>query len=178
MDAGTATPKGETAFQIGDVGNGLVLWDRSPSNRCPLYPQKQTSELSREMSALCQKRTLRCFSQPPRRRVAADDVLDARRDLFEQLQPFAGQRGLDIRESGRVTTRTCKAFEEAFPNGVRDYRENDRGCTRLPQDRSCHWRASGQNHVGLECNKLLCKRLHPFRVTGYPTDVDLQIAPL
>src|SRR5262249_44411204 len=25
--------------------------------RCPLYPQKQTSELSRVMSALCQKRT-------------------------------------------------------------------------------------------------------------------------
>src|SRR5262249_25513372 len=105
------------------------------------------------------------------------NALDARRDLFEQLQPFAGQRGLDIRESGRVATRTCEAFDEAFPNGVRDYGENDRGCTRLPQDRSCHWRASGQNHVGLECNKLLCKRLHPFRVTGYPTDVDLQIGP-
>src|SRR6516225_3827280 len=25
---------------------------------CPLYPQKQTSELTPEMSALCQKRTL------------------------------------------------------------------------------------------------------------------------
>ena len=25
--------------------------------RCPLYPQKRTSELSRVMSALCQKRT-------------------------------------------------------------------------------------------------------------------------
>src|SRR5262249_36499487 len=30
---------------------------RSPLKRCPLYPQKLTLELSREMSALCQKRT-------------------------------------------------------------------------------------------------------------------------
>jgi len=28
------------------------------SEQCPLYPQKRTSELSRGMSALCQKRTL------------------------------------------------------------------------------------------------------------------------
>ena len=28
-----------------------------PSDQCPLYPQKRTSELSRGMSALCQKRT-------------------------------------------------------------------------------------------------------------------------
>jgi hypothetical protein len=27
------------------------------SNQCPPYPQKQTSELGREMSALCQKQT-------------------------------------------------------------------------------------------------------------------------
>src|SRR6516225_2077662 len=27
------------------------------SNQCPLYPQKRTSELSRAMSALCQKQT-------------------------------------------------------------------------------------------------------------------------
>src|SRR5262249_44012814 len=32
-------------------------WGRR--DRCPLYPQKQTLELSRVMSALCQKRTLR-----------------------------------------------------------------------------------------------------------------------
>ena len=30
---------------------------RSASNQCPLYPQKRTSELSRGMSALCQKQT-------------------------------------------------------------------------------------------------------------------------
>jgi hypothetical protein len=28
------------------------------SEQCPLYPQKQTLELSRVMSALCQKQTL------------------------------------------------------------------------------------------------------------------------
>jgi len=37
------------------------LWVKSRhrgiSNQCPLYPQKRTWELSRDMSALCQKRT-------------------------------------------------------------------------------------------------------------------------
>jgi len=37
------------------------LWVKSghrrKSGQCPLYPQKQTLELSRVMSALCQKRT-------------------------------------------------------------------------------------------------------------------------
>src|SRR5262249_55681705 len=32
---------------------------RGTSNRCPLYPQKRTLELSRGMSALCQKETFR-----------------------------------------------------------------------------------------------------------------------
>src|SRR6516162_9188569 len=35
------------------------------SGRCPLYPQKQTSELSRGMSALCQKRTWDQFAWVP-----------------------------------------------------------------------------------------------------------------
>src|SRR5262249_54923696 len=35
-----------------------VISGHSPTfDRCPLYPQKRTSQLSREMSALCQKRT-------------------------------------------------------------------------------------------------------------------------
>jgi hypothetical protein len=41
------------------------LWVKSghcgAAVRCPLYPQKQTLELSRVMSALCQKRTLEIF---------------------------------------------------------------------------------------------------------------------
>jgi hypothetical protein len=41
------------------------LWVKSRhsavSAQCPLYPQKRTSELSREMSALCQKQT---FAEP------------------------------------------------------------------------------------------------------------------
>src|SRR5262249_8424379 len=77
------------------------------------------------------------------------DALDAGRNLFEQLQPFARQRELDVRESDRVSARTRQAFDEAFSDGVRDHRKDDRDCTCLPQERSRHRRASGQNHVGL-----------------------------
>src|SRR5262249_51295853 len=43
------------------LGRRCPLWVKSghwgTSEQCPLYPQKQTLELSRVMSALCQKRT-------------------------------------------------------------------------------------------------------------------------
>ena len=38
---------------------GVITGHFTTSGGCPLYPQKRTSELSREMSALCQKRTFR-----------------------------------------------------------------------------------------------------------------------
>src|SRR6516162_4224699 len=46
-------------------GCQCTLWvksrHRGTSDQCPLYPQKRTSELSRRMSALCQKRTFVLF---------------------------------------------------------------------------------------------------------------------
>src|SRR3974390_2400257 len=43
------------------MANRCSLWVKSrhctASGRCPLYPQKRTLELSRVMSALCQKQT-------------------------------------------------------------------------------------------------------------------------
>src|SRR6516162_2501722 len=47
--------------RVGVARAGCPLWVKSRhrgiSHQCLLYPQKQTLELSREMSALCQKRT-------------------------------------------------------------------------------------------------------------------------
>jgi len=50
MDARAVTSKAETAFQTGDVGNGLVLGDRSEPMSA--LGQKQTSAHVRVMSAL------------------------------------------------------------------------------------------------------------------------------
>ena len=47
---------------------------------------------------------------------------------------------------------------------------------RLPQERRRHRRAPSQNHVGLQRNKLLCKRLHPLCVASRPAIVNPQIA--
>jgi hypothetical protein len=57
-----ASPRAED--NIGWAKN-ITVWDRelcrslhrSSPLPCPLYPQRQTSELGREMSALCQKQT-------------------------------------------------------------------------------------------------------------------------
>src|SRR6516165_10991710 len=48
----------QQGFATREMGSGWVKsrhWGRC--DRCPLYPQKRTLELSREMSALCQKQT-------------------------------------------------------------------------------------------------------------------------
>ena len=50
------------------LGSSCPLWVKSGHSttfdRCPLCPQKRTLRLSREMSALCQKRTLaRCMER-------------------------------------------------------------------------------------------------------------------
>ena len=103
------------------------------------------------------------------------DALDAGRDFFEQLQPFACQRGLNVRKSGCITARACQAFDEALPDGVGDHSENYWDRAGLPQERRGYRGAPGQDHVGFERNKLSCKSLHPFRIARCPTKVDLQI---
>ena len=71
------------------------LWVKSghssASALCPLYPQKRTSGLSREMSALCQKQTF-CAAvknvaiRSPRRRVAGAAMALAGRSAFAVLK--------------------------------------------------------------------------------------------
>ena len=59
--------KPSTACQITDFNlSGLGAHSGAVSGRCPLYHRKRTSIEGVEMSALCQKRTSRCFNQSPR----------------------------------------------------------------------------------------------------------------
>ena len=45
------------------------------------------------------------------------DALDLRRDLLEQLEPFAGQVVFELRESGDVAARPRQADDMPAPTG-------------------------------------------------------------
>src|SRR5262245_3730884 len=55
----TAFPDTLRAFRLLQAWQRRALLRCGSDQGCPLYPQKRTSELSRGMSALCQKRTSR-----------------------------------------------------------------------------------------------------------------------
>jgi hypothetical protein len=61
------------------------------SVRCPLYPQKRTSELSRGMSALCQKQTFCTTAE----RLLFDHLVGAQQERLRDLQAKR-LRGLEI----------------------------------------------------------------------------------
>src|SRR5215468_11891986 len=77
MDAGQSnTRRGGAGERFVDVRLGSLA-DMAPfRNQCPLNPQKRTLKLSRVMSALCQKRTLRD---------AAKRYLDVGREFNRQI---------------------------------------------------------------------------------------------
>jgi len=74
----------------------------------------------------------------------------ARRDLFEQLQPFPGRAVLESHEAGGVAARPRQAVDEAGGDRIADDREHDRhGAGRL-QQRPHGCGAMGQDDVRRE----------------------------
>src|SRR5262249_22606468 len=53
---------GWLGWKLGECPLWVISGHQSRVDPCPLYPQKQTFVTATGMSALCQKRTLRCFS--------------------------------------------------------------------------------------------------------------------
>src|SRR5262249_5445791 len=53
------------------------------------------------------------------------DPRNIRGDVFEQLYPFSGHRGVEIRKSRDVSTRLGEARDETLANGVGDRHEYD-----------------------------------------------------
>src|SRR6478609_6373995 len=54
-----------------------------------------------------------------------------RRNLFEQLQPFAPQRALSYYETGCIAARTRKARDKTATDRIGNHRENDWDRARL-----------------------------------------------
>src|SRR6516164_11323432 len=113
---------------------------------CPLYPQKRTSELSREMSALCQKWTL-CSAA---KSVAFNTPgADKRPELF--FAPFASEEraggpGLNWRTWNRTVgaeNTTCSLLRPQSLTATRTFVGDQAGIHRHPLHlcRSADWTA-------------------------------------
>src|SRR4029077_20491317 len=94
------------------------------------------------------------------------DPVDVRRNLLEQLQPLAAQRGLDSGETGDVAARPRQRRDEAAADRIRNARENDGDGARFWQQRrrgGCRMR---KNEAGLQRDEFL-RELFPWpRVLG------------
>ena len=80
------------------------------------------------------------------------DPVDARRNLLEQLKPFAGHGRLHQDKAGDVAARPLKARDEAAADRIDNVYENNGDGARLLQQSRCSGRALRNNKVGLQRN--------------------------
>ena len=73
-----------------------------------------------------------------------------RRDLLEQLQPFAADAVFEHSKAGGVAARPRQAVDEAGADRVGDTHEHDRHSAGRLLQQPQPWRASGQDDVGRE----------------------------
>src|SRR5204863_935713 len=86
------------------------------------------------------------FDRRRRRRVEQESgPADARRDLFQQLKPFAGYRALEIDEAGGIASGPRQASDEAIAYRIDNRRKNDRNRVSISQQRFGSGRVRGKN---------------------------------
>ena len=100
----------------------------------------------------------------------------ARRDLFEQLQPFRGEAEFIRGKTGGVPARARQARDDAHGDRVADVREHDgHGAGRLLQCLNA-WGGRGQNDVRRERQKLLGISVKATGIARCPAIVDPHVA--
>src|SRR6476661_7923876 len=100
----------------------------------------------------------------------------ARRDLFEQLQPFPAHRILEAGESGDVSSGLRQALDEPLADRIDDQREHDRyRGGPLAQCSQYLW-AVGQDHVRHHADEFRGVFLYEFRIGRTKAIVEMDIA--
>jgi hypothetical protein len=107
------------------------------------------------------------------RRTAARD---ARRDIFEELQPFHADAVFKIGKAGGIAAWPRQALDEAGTDRIRGQREYDRhgaGCL----EQRAHGHAAGcKNGVRRERHQFRGVTANALGIAHAPADVDLQVA--
>ena len=82
------------------------------------------------------------------------DALHIRRDLLEQLQPFAADRIFEVGKAGDVAARPRQARDVAGADRIGDQREHDRNGAALHQQRRDGGAGMGEDDLGRERDEL------------------------
>ncbi len=109
------------------------------------------------------------------RSIVSASAGDARRDLLEQLEPFATDYKFELHESGRVAVRPRQIRDQAAADRIGDLDENNRhGAGDLLQ-RLHAGAANGDDHVGDERDQF--PRVFPVLacIAGAPTILDADV---
>ena len=95
-----------------------------------------------------------------RKRLDRSDPRDDRRDLTQELEPFAAQRRFDIDEASEVAAGIGDVGDEAAADGIGDNGQDDRDGARLPLQRSGRRRGHPFRPI------IVNPRLHVYRLAA------------
>src|SRR6516165_6203526 len=100
----------------------------------------------------------------------------ARRDLFEQFQPFSAYAVFIQHEASGVAARPRQAVDETAADWIGDEREHDRHGAIDPLD--CHHAlgARGEDDVGSQCDQFHCVFASRIGIACEPTIVNAHVA--
>src|SRR5262249_48369584 len=102
----------------------------------------------------------------------------ARRDLFEQFEPFRANTVFEYGKTSDVAARSRQAIDEASADRIRRLREYDRHAARRLQQRRYDRAASSQDDVWRQRDQFRRIFAKAVGIAGPPARVNLQVAAL
>src|SRR5262245_59210853 len=100
----------------------------------------------------------------------------ARRDLFEQLQPFSADAVFVYTETGDITAGPRQTIDEAAADRINDGHEHDRHRAGRLLQRCDARTAARQDYIGRRRDQLRREFANTISIGRAPTVVDLHIA--
>src|SRR5262245_49495218 len=99
-----------------------------------------------------------------------------RRGLFEQAQPFAAHRALEILETADIAARSRQAGDKTGAERIGDLSKYDRDRTSEPSYLRQHRRPRGHDHVRDRTDQFRRSGLFAGRIANAPAIVDAHVA--
>ena len=101
-------------------------------------------------------------------------MVRVRRDLFQELDPFAALCAVLHSEAGEIAVRACQAGDEAAGQRIGDLYEYDGDCPSLTGKSSYNRSRFAENDIWPQANELIRECLDPRGLTVTPAKLELE----